>query len=554
MLGLKYGSCNKVIDLYNPYHVKRTVNDDPYFLVNYREDAMKMGMKDLYELYIYTIYTTLKGHYKKMPEQEWTLSVPSYYNDNQKSILRSLCNVNNDLMSINYSFFYIINFIFSYFIIYIELKCRDVINENVAFALGFYHESLKLKKDEMHVMILIDIGYIGMTVSVVRYEKDKIEILCEENDNCHLGGRNIDILLCEYLKKKILKEHKELKDKIDSGDNYSKILNVVIDCKEKLSNYEKIEFKILKLGGDVDYDGSLTKDEVLKVLKESDIEKRMKKLLDQCIKKAELNECYVLPDEVIMRGGISKIPYIQSIVNEYISKKLNNEKQPIILENGDGLVSRGCIYYTFIQNHKLRYMIIVDKINDGPKKDPIVEEVNAPPPAPGSKDNSQNNNNSAMKGKDALAITKIKERLNLLLNETRSITTFLVGHCDERTTYPLISDLYEEVSNLYYFTQNADNIDTLKDNIRYEREIDDTEKYRNEIDSQLTGMNNEINKINDKTLIKPLIDYVENSKKFLFSDKDEVRSIPKLKIFYDVLLIYILLLLFYVSIEIESFE
>lgn len=105
MLGLKYGSCNKVIDLYNPYHVKRTVNDDPYFLVNYREDAMKMGMKDLYELYIYTIYTTLKGHYKKMPEQEWTLSVPSYYNDNQKSILRSLCNVNNDLMSINYSFF-----------------------------------------------------------------------------------------------------------------------------------------------------------------------------------------------------------------------------------------------------------------------------------------------------------------------------------------------------------------------------------------------------------------------------------------------------------------
>lgn len=100
MLGLKYGNCNKLVDLYNPYHVKRTVNDEPYFLVNYREDEMKMGMKDLYMLYIYTIYTTLKGHYKKMAEQEWTLSTPSYYTDNQKSILRSLCNVNNDLMSI----------------------------------------------------------------------------------------------------------------------------------------------------------------------------------------------------------------------------------------------------------------------------------------------------------------------------------------------------------------------------------------------------------------------------------------------------------------------
>lgn len=422
------------------------------------------------------------------------------------------------------------------------MKCRDIINENVAFALGFYHESLKLKKDQVTSMILVDIGYIGMNVSIVRYEKDKIEILCEENDNCHLGGRNIDILLCEYLKKKILKEHKELKEKIDSSDSYSKIMNVVIDCKEKLTSYEKIEFKILKLGGETDYDGCLTKDEINKVLKESDLEKRMKKLLDQCIKKAELNECYIPPEEMIIRGGTIKIPYIQSILNEYISKKLNNDKKAVVLETGDGLISRGCIYYSYIQSHKLRYMIIVDKINDGPKKDPLVEEQFKPIDPNNPSQQQQPQSQQFNKGKDALAITKIKERLNMLLNETRSITTFLVGHCDERATYPLINDLYEEVSNLYYFTQNADNIDTLKDNIRYEREIDDTEKYRNEIDVQLTGMNNEINNITDKTLIKPLIEYVENSKKFLFSDKDEVRSIPKLKIFYDVFILYIIII------------
>lgn len=81
--------------------------------------------------------------------------------------------------------------------------------------------------------MIVNIGYINAECSVIRYKKDKMEVLNVINEK--VGGREIDKLLIEYFYEKMKEYEPKVNDINKDIRLYWKIENAVINVKEKLS-------------------------------------------------------------------------------------------------------------------------------------------------------------------------------------------------------------------------------------------------------------------------------------------------------------------------------
>ena len=101
------------------------------------------------------------------------VSCPGYWTDSQRRAILNACEI-------------------------AQVKCLGVINDNTATALnyGIWKNVKGEFTEEKSYVMFIDVGHSNYSVSIVAFQKGKLEVIATEFDR-NLGGRNVDLLLAE---------------------------------------------------------------------------------------------------------------------------------------------------------------------------------------------------------------------------------------------------------------------------------------------------------------------------------------------------------------------
>ncbi|SGZ58203.1 CIC11C00000005641 [Sungouiella intermedia] len=246
------------------------------------------------------------------------VTVPAYFNDSQRQATKNAGK-------------------------FAGLNVLRVINEPTAAALAYGID----KKQSDGVVAVFDFGGGTFDISILEIEDCVFEVRAT-NGNTHLGGEDFDILLLRH----IIEDFKR-KTGIDLSDNrlaVQRIREAAEKCKIELSHVKETEINIPFIVDDKHIKMVLTEDELdnmtlLLINKTIDPVKR-------CIRDAELSIKDI--DEVILVGGMTRMPKIRKTVEDLFKKKPNTSVNP------DEAVALGAAIQGAVLSGQIKDVVLLD--------------------------------------------------------------------------------------------------------------------------------------------------------------------------------------------------
>jgi len=253
---------------------------------------------------------------------EAVITVPAYFNDAQRQATKDAGEIAG-------------------------LKVLRIINEPTAAALAYGFEK---GKDER--ILVYDLGGGTFDVTVLEVSSDTIEVLATNGDT-HLGGKDFDKRLIEY----IISEFKK-----ETGIDLSKdkaavqrIKEAAEKAKHDLSTQQEhqINLPFITMGPDNQPQHLLTTvtrakfEELVKDLIEKTMDPVKKALADAGVKKEDIQE-------IIMVGGMTRMPAVQRAVEEFFGKK------PNLSVNPDEVVALGAAIQGAVLKGDIKDILLLD--------------------------------------------------------------------------------------------------------------------------------------------------------------------------------------------------
>jgi molecular chaperone DnaK len=253
---------------------------------------------------------------------EAVITVPAYFNDAQRQATKDAGEIAG-------------------------LKVLRIINEPTAAALAYGFEK---GKDER--ILVYDLGGGTFDVTVLEVSSDTIEVLATNGDT-HLGGKDFDKRLIEY----IISEFKK-----ETGIDLSKdkaavqrIKEAAEKAKHDLSTQQEhqINLPFITMGPDNQPQHLLMTitraklEELVKDLIEKTMDPVKKALADAGVKKEEIQE-------IIMVGGMTRMPAVQRAVEEFFGKK------PNLSVNPDEVVALGAAIQGAVLKGNIKDILLLD--------------------------------------------------------------------------------------------------------------------------------------------------------------------------------------------------
>lgn len=252
---------------------------------------------------------------------EAVITVPAYFNDSQRQATKDAGEIAG-------------------------LKVLRIINEPTAAALAYGFEKGKDEK-----VLVYDLGGGTFDVTVLEISSETIEVLSTNGDT-HLGGKDFDRVLIDYIMADFKKE-----TGVDlTKDNSAKqrVKEAAEKCKHDLSQKADHEINLPFI---TQVDGqpqhlimTITRakfEELAKPLIEKSIEPLKKALADAKLDKAQI-------DEIIMVGGQTRMPLVQSMVEDFFGKK------PNLTVNPDEVVAMGAAIQGAVLKGNIKDILLLD--------------------------------------------------------------------------------------------------------------------------------------------------------------------------------------------------
>lgn len=227
------------------------------------------------------------------------------------------------------------------------LKVLRIINEPTAAALAYGFD-----KGNEEKILVYDLGGGTFDVTVLDISAETIEVLATNGDT-HLGGKDFDMALIDY----ILAEYKKNEGVDLSGDKAAKqrIKDAAEKAKHDLStqNDHEINLPFITMGQD-----SQPKHLVMTITKtkfESLVESLVTKTLEpvkKALEDAGLNKGEI--KEIIMVGGMTRMPLVQKKVEEFFGKKVN------LTVNPDEVVAMGAAIQGAVLKGDVKDILLLD--------------------------------------------------------------------------------------------------------------------------------------------------------------------------------------------------
>lgn len=214
----------------------------------------------------------------------------------------------------------------------------------ISLCFGYYtNPSLQDRHGANNLILLIDMGYLSFSTTLVSYKLDSCEILSHICDT-KICGRLIDEILIDFIGKKIKDEYG-----VNINNNPKLFLRTkqsVISCKEKLSATGASD--ILLSVDDVNSDGDtfemvLERSVLDNLIESNKIMEQIHDTIERTLVGGFVSKEQMPSIEFVFIGGSMRITCIQ----QAIQKMYNKEKINLTL-NMDESAALGCTYYQSI--------------------------------------------------------------------------------------------------------------------------------------------------------------------------------------------------------------
>jgi len=204
------------------------------------------------------------------------------------------------------------------------LEVLRVINEPTAAALA-YGLDKKAKDgatgDETNILVF-DLGGGTFDVTVLTIENGVFEVASTSGDT-HLGGEDFDQRVMEEMMKIFKRKHK--KDMSKDKRSIQKLRREVERAKRSLSSTAAARIEIEALFDGTDFSESLTRAKFESLC--LDLFKKTMGPVKKALKDSRMGKSDI--DEVVLVGGSTRIPKVQSLLSDFFNgKELNQEINP----------------------------------------------------------------------------------------------------------------------------------------------------------------------------------------------------------------------------------
>ena len=253
------------------------------------------------------------------------VTVPAYFNDSQRQATKDAGTISG-------------------------LNVLRIINEPTAAAIAYGLDKQANKKEEN--VLIFDLGGGTFDVSLLSLEEGLFEVKAT-NGNTHLGGEDFDNRLVEYCAGEFKR-----KTSIDIKSNAKALRRVRASCEKakralSAATQATVDIDALMDGEDLNVVITRSKFEDLCM----DLFKKCMPPLENVLKDAKMSKSQI--DEVVLVGGSTRIPKIQSMVQEFF-----NGKEPNKGINPDEAVAYGAAVQaaimTNVKDENIEKLILLD--------------------------------------------------------------------------------------------------------------------------------------------------------------------------------------------------
>ncbi|QPG73434.1 hypothetical protein FOA43_000744 [Brettanomyces nanus] len=221
------------------------------------------------------------------------ITVPAYFNDSQRQATKTA----GELVGLN---------------------VVRIVNEPTAASLAY---GMNQKKNGL--LAVYDLGGGTFDISVLDIDDGVFEVRSTNGDT-HLGGEDFDNVLVKYIVGKFKDSQKGDEDITKNRMAMQRIKEAAEKAKIALSHVHKTRIQIPFIVKDENIDFELAEselDEMTMHLIKKTMEPLKKAISDADLKRSDI-------DEVIMVGGMTRMPRIRRMVGDFFNKKPNTEVNP----------------------------------------------------------------------------------------------------------------------------------------------------------------------------------------------------------------------------------
>ena len=277
-----------------PFKVVADSNNKPLIEVQYLGETKKLSAEEIGSM-VLTKMKQIAESYLGHPVKKAVITVPAYFDNAQRQATKDAG-------------------------VIAGLEVLRIINEPTAAAIAYGFDKFNDDK-EKHVLVF-DMGGGTHDVSLLSLDGGVFEVKATGGDT-HLGGSDLDNKISEHFIKEFQRKHK--KDPSSSVRSMKRLITQCERVKCTLSSSMTATLEIESFFEGIDFNASLTRARFEEIC--SDYFRRALEPVEKVLRDAKMDKGSV--DEVILVGGSTRIPKIQSMLSDYFNgKKLNNSVHP----------------------------------------------------------------------------------------------------------------------------------------------------------------------------------------------------------------------------------
>ena len=304
--------------------VKDPKSDRPQVVINYQKQEKKFFAEEISAMVLQKLKQTATDFLGK-EVKDAIVTVPAYFNDSQRQATKDAGTISG-------------------------LNVLRIINEPTAAAIAYGLDKQANKKEEN--VLIFDLGGGTFDVSLLSLEEGLFEVKAT-NGNTHLGGEDFDNRMVEYCADEFRK-----KTGINIKKNAKALRRVRASCEKakralSAATQATVDIDALMDGEDLNIVITRSKFEDLCM----DLFKKCIKPLENVLKDGKMSKSQI--DEVVLVGGSTRIPKIQSMVKEFF-----NGKEPNKSINPDEAVAYGAAVQaaimTNVKDENIEKLILLD--------------------------------------------------------------------------------------------------------------------------------------------------------------------------------------------------
>jgi len=270
------------------------MDEQPFIEVNYQNEVKHFSPQEISSMVLYKMKEIAEAKLGKTVTKA-VITVPAYFNDSQRQATKDAGTIAG-------------------------LDVLRIINEPTAAAIAYGLDSNV--KTERNVLIF-DLGGGTFDVSLLTIAGGIFTVRATAGDT-HLGGEDFDNNLVEYFKNEFKRKNRGLD--ISGNARATRRLRTASErAKRTLSSAARTTVEVDSLFNGIDFQTTITRakfEEINAKAFESTLEPVKKVLKDAKILKEEV-------DEIVLVGGSTRIPKIQSLLQEFFNgKDLNKSINP----------------------------------------------------------------------------------------------------------------------------------------------------------------------------------------------------------------------------------